>query len=1231
MLSFKRKAVFLLFASLFIFLLSFTIHFFYDDLVSEAHLTKTFQKKLLQKEAEVDAILSYTMEIIQVSDSVPDFQMLTTKLDEFDLEQVTVCVFKSDTLIYWSDNNIQMVPDLPSNNFDQNVLYLSNGWFELRKIIDHDFTIFGFIKIKMIYPYENEHLSNSFAGFLNIPDEIRIQSNPLINNIHNGEGEYLFSLDFSTHSTIPKSLETMLSLLFILSYLLFISSVYYGYKLIGCYFKNRTLLLLGLIADILIIRFLLLYFNFPDYIDHAELFYPEFYASSFWSPSLGDLFLNLGTLFTIGYSLFHFVRIDKIHDHLSIKQRFVVSNLFIVFISAGFYLLTISLQDIVINSNISFNLADITSISFFSIAGFLCFGLYLFIFVLFAYKPALFIFSAIESRTNLLLLFLLYGALFLAGFYVYLDFKVQNWLFLILFFTIIWYIFSQKGKNILFSSTVLLIMLFSMFSTFSLNQSVNQKERANRSILADKLLNQIDPILEYKFSSAARQIQTDSVLHSMLEKFPFEDFSSLNNTIDYIFQKYFSSFSAHSEVWLTLCDSTGLLDLQPEGVYENCFEYFSMAIDDYGKSTEFKNLFFIDNIRNEDNYLGIIEFTNSKNELRLFVEIFNKYIHRGIGYPELLVDKKDETGIKLSEYSYCRYENGIQFNQYGSFIYALNLIHYNLPGYSTHFFNRDGYNHLLYAPDRENAILVSTKNPGLIDLIAPFSYISIFLGMMTLVFYVLFRGIGNFKFDQVGFKKRLQFSITVIIVVSFLFVGVGSLFYIITLNRNKNISILQEKSNSVLIELKHKLEDKDELPKEMESYLSNLLVKFSQVFFTDINLYDPEGQLLATSRHEVFRKGLVSKMVNSTAFLNMHNLDKSLFIHEEKIGEYAYLSAYMPFRNKASKMIAYLNLPYFAKQDELTNEISTFLVAFINVYVILIAISIYLALVISNYITKPIELIREKIGKLKLGKTVEKIEWKRQDEIGSLVAEYNRMVDELEQSAALLARSERESAWREMAKQIAHEIKNPLTPMKLSVQYLQKAWDEKAPDWDERLKRFSNTLIEQINSLSIIASEFSDFAKMPRSNFQHIDLADIITNAIGIFKSSSHINFEFTPGNKYYVFADKEQLLRVFNNLIKNSIQAIPVPEEGLIKIVLSSDNTNHYIHFEDNGKGIPIAMQEKIFYPSFTTKSGGMGLGLAMAKNIIENSSGTISFESKEAVGSTFVISLPKAESENG
>jgi nitrogen fixation/metabolism regulation signal transduction histidine kinase len=463
-----------------------------------------------------------------------------------------------------------------------------------------------------------------------------------------------------------------------------------------------------------------------------------------------------------------------------------------------------------------------------------------------------------------------------------------------------------------------------------------------------------------------------------------------------------------------------------------------------------------------------------------------------------------------------------------------------------------------------------------------------------------------------------------LIIVSFLFVGVGSLFYIISLNTNKNSSILSEKTHSVLVELEHKLAGEPYLNHDMELYLSDLLYKFSLVFFSDINMYDLNGTLLATSRPEIFNEGLKSAKMNPQAYFSLIINKKSLYIHEETIGGYKYLSAYIPFRNEQNKLIAYLNLPYFAKQDELTNEVSTFLVAFININVILIAIAIFISLIVSNYITKPVQLIKEKISRLRLGKTDEKIEWNRMDEIGGLVKEYNRMVDELAKSAELLAKSERESAWRQMAQQVAHEIKNPLTPMKLSVQYLQKAWNEKSPDWDDRLKRFTQTIIEQIDSLSIIASEFSNFANMPRLIMKPADIVEIINNSIDLFSNTTTIRFSFENQHPSTVLVDREQMLRVFNNLIKNSIQAIPNPVDGIIEISIEQINSTFLIVFSDNGIGIPDDQKEKVFYPNFTTKSSGTGLGLALVKSIVENAGGSISFKSEEGQGTSFYISLP-------
>jgi two-component system nitrogen regulation sensor histidine kinase NtrY len=218
-------------------------------------------------------------------------------------------------------------------------------------------------------------------------------------------------------------------------------------------------------------------------------------------------------------------------------------------------------------------------------------------------------------------------------------------------------------------------------------------------------------------------------------------------------------------------------------------------------------------------------------------------------------------------------------------------------------------------------------------------------------------------------------------------------------------------------------------------------------------------------------------------------------------------------------------------------------------------------------------------------------------------------------------------AWREMAKQIAHEIKNPLTPMKLSIQYLQRAWNDKVPDFGDYLTRVTDTLIEQINKLSSIASEFSKFAQMPSARQEVVNLVEKVENSRVLFQNSTEIPIllENRGAANIPVKADGEQLLGVFNNLIKNAIQAIPNENEGVINIIITPADDMVTVAIKDNGKGIPEHIQKKLFVPSFTTKTAGMGLGLAIARRIVENAGGRIWFETKEDIGSTFFVELPQ------
>jgi nitrogen fixation/metabolism regulation signal transduction histidine kinase len=267
-------------------------------------------------------------------------------------------------------------------------------------------------------------------------------------------------------------------------------------------------------------------------------------------------------------------------------------------------------------------------------------------------------------------------------------------------------------------------------------------------------------------------------------------------------------------------------------------------------------------------------------------------------------------------------------------------------------------------------------------------------------------------------------------------------------------------------------------------------------------------------------------------------------------------------------------------------------------------------------------MLATKMSQLRFGTVNEKIAWSQKDEIGQLVMEYNRMIDELGRSAELLARSERESAWREMARQVAHEIKNPLTPMKLSTQHLEKAWDEKAPDWGQRLARYTKSMVEQIDALSVIASDFSAFAKMPEVVPEKVDIENVIRYVLSLYQDTIPIRFELLAEvPETVILADRQQMIRVFTNLLNNAVQAIDDPAAGIIRITLSKEYQHVVIRISDNGCGIPEDRRDKIFQPDFTTKTGGMGLGLAIVKSIVTAMKGEITFISGEKSGTIFIL----------
>src|SRR5690606_4729374 len=300
--------------------------------------------------------------------------------------------------------------------------------------------------------------------------------------------------------------------------------------------------------------------------------------------------------------------------------------------------------------------------------------------------------------------------------------------------------------------------------------------------------------------------------------------------------------------------------------------------------------------------------------------------------------------------------------------------------------------------------------------------------------------------------------------------------------------------------------------------------------------------------------------------------------------------------------------------QEFDQNVGMLLNTLINIYALVIVVLGLFAVFVANKITAPLALVQRSLAKTGIGQQNEPIFWKRHDEIGSLIREYNLMIAALEQSANTIMRSERESAWREMAKQVAHEIKNPLTPLKLGIQQLERSWREKDPRFDERFERFSSSFVEQIDSLSRIASEFSEFAKMPDIQLKEVDIVDIIDNAAEVFNNNAEVDIRIAKlcdDEHIVILGDRDQLLRTFNNLIKNSIEAGIGKRRCRIEISIGYDLQQQVsIAVKDNGHGIPPEARKNLFQPNFTTKSSGTGLGLAFVKQAIEGMNGTIRYE---------------------
>lgn len=1193
----KRKIFGYFFAGTFLVLLAVILNGIFSRQENPEKVTNQFSRVLHQKEKLLSEAIEKMKGISFQQKGEPRVKMEQEFQKLYKEDGILLFVYENDSLVYWSTNSVSSPLIMTRNNLADTSYFEKqmNGWYEVIRKKQSSRILIGQILIRHQYLFENEYLKNDFEKGFRVPEGTETDPGIGKNAISGYGGKFLFCLKIPDDPALTDSQVFVLFLLYLAGFILLLVSLYKLYFHIEHLFPSRLLFLSSFILDVLLIRLFQFYFHQPDVLYASKLFGPVSFSSSLLLPSLGDFLVNSILLLFISYVVFrHYPGFLKIRKRKMII-RVTTAFFLLLLILAGFLLVVKLIHDLVVNSTIPFNLQNISSLDISSIIG--CF-----------------IISAL-----FLSFFLVSVRLFQS---VYDLFGMTH---------------SQKNRKKRITETslsgvVLYLIFFAITGTLILNHFNDSIEKEKRKLLALKLGTTRDAMAELLFSKTEPRILGDPLLMKIMADTSGKNFEEKEDSIErYLKNTYFRGYWNNYTFQVTLCSEKKNLRVQPQNYLINCKTYFQTSINESGKPTLSKYLYFLDYGYGYKNYLAVIPITSTGNNGRslknAYIEISSKLIFKDLGYPELLIDKKEGQIPDLSDYSYAYYRNGKLTHRVGNVQYSLELDHaVDQRHILAHYYSAEGYSHYCYPIDKNNVLIVSRKESSFLDRIAPFSYLFFFFALFSILFFIIIRfsDVVNISFLRLG--DRLQLSMSGILALSLLITGGLIVYYIISLNTAKNRENLSERTHSLLVELQHKIGNSNDFSDLGKEEMNEMLTEFANVFFVDVNLYSPAGNLIATSRPEIFEEGLSSELMDREAFAQLNYIHKSYYFQNEKIGEHGYNSAYMPFFNERNQLLAYLNLPYFARQADLKKEISAFLVAFINVYVFLIIVGIFLALVVSNYISRPLRILASRISQLSYGRHNEKIEWKRRDEIGQLVDEYNRMIDELVKSADLLARSERETAWREMARQVAHEIKNPLTPMKLSVQHLEKAWGDHASDWDERLKRFTESMTVQIETLSAIASEFSDFAKMPVTQTEQLDVNEVLENVKALYQDTSRIRFEFRYDGQvpHRILGDRKQLLRVFTNLINNALQAIGNNKDGRICIELETAGKTFRIIITDSGEGISHELSDRIFQPNFTTKSSGMGMGLAIVKSIIQGLGGEISFTSAEGAGTTFILVFP-------
>jgi len=1090
----------------------------------------------------------------------------TDKAHRLGSPDFNILLFKQDSLCYWLKTPDFSLPKTIYHSSDANFIYIEDNVFEVWA----DTSISGYLR-EIWVPVKIEHLVTK-----NPLDSIFIGTpNSLI--IHSKDKNVIYlNQAIEVKNVCDDLVRLILYLSGFLCLLLAINqiTIRFLYKYQG--WISSAFLLVNIFG----LRFLSNYLNVSYYFNDIPLFTQSIH-SSYLGVSIGDFLLN--AIVFLWVVIFWYKTYRQAHyDHLGIKARGFIGTFNYFAILLGIIMITGIIKSIILESDIYFdfeNVFNLGSNSLYSIIGLMIVFITLFLFS----QRLMFTINQLKL-SKLHRIFSILGSLVIA--YIFLveipviTINIRFFLFGLLYLLLLDFYTDSESTD--FTWLLIWLIIFSSFSAALLYTFNQNKEEKRIQQYAITLSNPRDSILEriYQLKAGKPSTDRDSIRKSL------KAFLENNYTKAYYTLVQDSGRTNPIKTW-NETDQTNL----------------KWGIEPINGDIHYKI------IESKDSALFEIA-TNSIKDIRDFQYIaYNIEPYKGLKH--------------LDQFSYSIFYRGhlVYHNQNANYSISLNNDRSNTKTYSQ---NLGGLNYdAKHKSGRE--IHLEKQGGGFIKILNLFSYLFVLLALTILIFIALNTVVriipGIFyieKSSDLTLRNRIQISIISMIILSFLAIGTITIFYFRYSNKKadleaqlKKLNIITElstqKDGKVNIEMTNFERIAVELQTELLIYKPNGFL-FKSIPASLVNL-NPAFQLLPKSPE--FDSNTSS---NSKRVIQINGNDKFGMIGTE----------INPDKENHSWFIS---IPSYGSEPETKSQLADFIGALINTYVFLLLIASALALAVGRSITSPLLALGEKLKRLKFGKHNEPLKWDNSDEIGTLVQEYNQMILKLDDSANILAQSEREKAWREMAQQVAHEIKNPLTPMKLNIQYLLHSFHSDPENLEKRIKNISNVLIQQIENLSQIAGEFNNFAKEPQLNNEQLEVNEIIKGVVALFEKASSLHVKITKDittTPINVIGDKSHLIRIFNNLINNAQQALVDERPGRIHIQLQQKNGYAIISVSDNGMGISKEKEDKIFLPNFTTKSRGSGLGLPICKKLIESMDGEIFFESGLNQGTTFYVTIP-------